>query len=221
MKVLLKRAAALLFSVVIILSIMPGSVSAQEMATVFELPKMSTGIMSSEVVSLREERVKHYDMGNGIFQAVAYSHPVHEKDSSGNWVDIDFGLKLSETKNERMYCNATAGTAFAEKYVPNQTVMELYSKGDSISMSLINASESVKTGRNASDAVVAEITNSNNSFKTFEEAKSAKFSSRVLYRDVLTGVDLEYIVDPGMVKENIIVKEKANDYQYKFSLNLI
>ena len=52
MKVLLKRAAALLFSVVIILSIMPGSVSAQEMATVFELPKMSTGIMSSEVLYL-------------------------------------------------------------------------------------------------------------------------------------------------------------------------
>lgn len=69
-------------------------------------------------------------------------------------------------------------------------------------------------------AVAAEVTNPENAFRTFEDAQNAVFSSSVLYEDVLPGVDLESIVDPGTVKENIIVKERAADYSYAFTLNL-
>lgn len=45
-------------------------------------------------------------------------------------------------------------------------------------------------------------------------------SSRVIYQDILDGVDLEYIVDSYDIKENIIVKEKNDNYRYTFTLKL-
>ena len=38
-----------------------------------------------EVTALRDESVKHFDMGDGTYQAVTYGYPVHRKDSSGKW----------------------------------------------------------------------------------------------------------------------------------------
>ena len=46
-------------------------------------------IKQSEIAELRTETTKHFDMGDGTYQAVTYSHPVHRKDASGQWQDID------------------------------------------------------------------------------------------------------------------------------------
>lgn len=46
-------------------------------------------LVLSEVVSRREENVKHFDLGHGRFQAVAYGNAVHRKDENGVWQDID------------------------------------------------------------------------------------------------------------------------------------
>lgn len=45
-----------------------------------------------EVVALRDESVKHFDMGDGTYQAVTYGYPVHRKDAIGKWQDIDNSL---------------------------------------------------------------------------------------------------------------------------------
>lgn len=37
----------------------------------------------NEVVSRREENVKHFYIGNGMYQAVTYGTAVHRKDSNG------------------------------------------------------------------------------------------------------------------------------------------
>ena len=59
-----------------------------------------------EVEDLREENVKHFDMGDGTYKAVVYSEPVHRKDSEGKWTDID--NTLSEVKENGMTNYATA-----------------------------------------------------------------------------------------------------------------
>lgn len=69
-----KRLFAALVCLAMTLTLMPTTAFAQE--------DVQT---SSEVVALREENVKHFDMGDGTYQAISYSHPVHEKDSNGNW----------------------------------------------------------------------------------------------------------------------------------------
>lgn len=42
-----------------------------------------------EDISKRDEKVKHFRMSDGSFMAVSYGTPVHFKDDSGNWQDIN------------------------------------------------------------------------------------------------------------------------------------
>jgi len=211
---------ALLLCMTMILGLMPGTANALELTTTDEGLSLSGDSGSSEVIALREENIKHFDMGNGTFQAIAYSHPVHKLDSDGNWQDIDFGMTLTGTRSNRVYANEEAGAAFAENYVANQPIMTLSDEENAISMSLISTNVNSAARLNTNTTIAAEVTNPQNSFQTIEDAKSADFSSKILYEEVLPGVDLEYIVDPGTVKENIIVNEKATAYQYSFALNL-
>lgn len=103
-----KSLLALLLCVVLIFGMMPVTAGAEN-------------DVSTEVVSLREENIKHFDMGDGTYQAVVYSHPVHELDSKGVWQDIDFGLSLDRTEKIATYMSKASGTAFAANYTENST----------------------------------------------------------------------------------------------------
>lgn len=211
-----KRIIALVLFIVLMFGLAPSTATALELTAL----ETESATDSSEVISLRDENIKHYNMGNGTLQAVAYSHPVHELDSKGNWQDIDFGLKLNETQSSDMYSNKAAGASFAANYTPSQPLMTLSSNDTSISMSLTTTSAGSVAHRSTTTAIAAKVTNPENNFRTIEDAKSATFSSKVLYEDVLPGVDLEYIVDPGTVKENIIVNNRTSHYEYVFMLDL-
>ena len=50
------------------------------------------------------------------------------------------------------------------------------------------------------------------------DAGKAKKESRVMLKGVKDNVDIEYIVDSEKVKENIIIKEKSEDYDFNFDL---
>lgn len=45
-------------------------------------------------------------------------------------------------------------------------------------------------------------------------------TSAVTYPDIFPGADLEYIVSPSKIKENIVVKEQSEAYTYRFDLAL-
>ena len=169
---------------------------------------------STEVTALREENVKHFDMGNGTYQAIVYSHPVHKKDSKGNWQDIDFGMRLTRSQGNSVYTSKTAGAAFAASYTANASIMTLTGEDSSISMSLVvpQLTAAKRT------AIAAKVTEPESRITTFEEAKNAKFSSSVLYEEVMPGVDLEYIAGIGTVKENIIVKAPMESYAFALEL---
>lgn len=173
----------------------------------------------AEVVSLREESVKHFDMGNGTYQAISYSHPVHELDSEGNWQDIDFSMHLTQTRGISTYTN-TAGTALAANYIANQPILSMSGEDTAIDMTFIYAKEGVAARAGTVTTAVAEVTQAETAIETYEDTQDINFSNTLYYKDVMPGVDLEYIVDPWNVKENIIVKEKALSYTYMFKLNL-
>lgn len=180
---------------------------------------------STEVVALREENVKHFDMGDGTYQAISYSHPVHEKDSNGNWQDIDFGMTRKQTRGVATYTNAASGTAFAATYTQNAPLVTLSGEGTSIAMTLApsgtNKNASAFTTQSIATANAnAQVSNPQSTIRTIEDAENAKFSSTIFYNDVMPNIDLEYIVDPGTVKENIIVKAPAEEYAYLFSMDL-
>ena len=86
MKKFIKITLSLALAVILLVTAMP--IYALEEVTV------------KEIEDLREENVKHFDMGDGTYKAVVYSEPVHRKDSEGKWTDID--NTLSEVKENGM-----------------------------------------------------------------------------------------------------------------------
>ena len=47
-----------------------------------------------------------------------------------------------------------------------------------------------------------------------------KLTSRVIYEEILPGVDLEYVAEGLNIKENLIVKERLSSYSWSFTMKL-
>ncbi len=164
-----------------------------------------------EAVERREETVKHFRMPDGSFVAVQYDLPVHQLDAQGDWQDIDNTLSADGSD----YATSNARVKFAKKITGNETLFTLHEGNHKITMSLVGARKKVQ----------GQVTNTQTEFGV--EATQLqkmmtldKLSSRILYADILDGVDLEYVVESRNVKENIIVKEKADEYAFSFEMKL-
>ncbi len=164
-----------------------------------------------EVTELREANVKHFALEDGTYTAVMYGSTVHTQDAEGNWQDID--NRLSDSGSE--FSTSNARIKFAKKITGNETLFTLHDGNRKITMSLNNAIKKT-TGT---------VTNHTTEFDS-EATQLQKLmtldnlSSEILYVDILDGVDLQYVVESLNVKENIIVKERQNSYQYTFSIEL-
>ncbi len=81
----------------------------------------------SEVISRREENVKHFDIGNGMYQAVTYGTAIHRKDSNGEWQDIDNRLLLDSKNN--IYSTADGRTQAAVSTGTNTPLISISENG--------------------------------------------------------------------------------------------
>ena len=66
----------------------------------FEWESEETIYAVNEIVSLREENVKHFSLPNGTYRAVAYDSAVHRLDENGKWQDIDNSLLAATEKGK-------------------------------------------------------------------------------------------------------------------------
>jgi hypothetical protein len=164
-----------------------------------------------EVIERREEAVKHFRDADGSYVAAQYNYPVHELDSNGKWQDID--NTLAESGSE--YATPNARVKFAKKITGNETLFTLHDGNRKITMSMTGANKKV----------AGQVTNTHTEFgedatKLQKMMALDKLSSRILYPEILDDVDLEYVVQPDSIKENIIVKEKGDEYRYSFEISL-
>ena len=164
-----------------------------------------------EEIGLREESVKHFRLEDGSYVAAQYSQQVHIKDADGKWQDID--NTLSDAGSD--FSTSNARVKFAKKTGGNSELFTLHDGNYKIKMALEGANKKVH----------GQVTNTNTEFDaTATELQKMmtldKLSSRILYPDILDGVDLEYVIDSMNIKENIIVKEKQTDYSYTFTISL-
>ncbi len=79
---------------------------------------MTGGI--TELVSLREENVKHFKMTDGTYRAVTYANEVHRKDAAGVWQEIDNRLIEKRENNVGLYGSSDGRVSFVRNFVPNQ-----------------------------------------------------------------------------------------------------
>ena len=153
-------------------------------------------------------------MSDGSFVLADYDKPVHFEDQDGKWTDYDNTLKYIEDDGFTGYENTVSDvlTRFAEA-ANGKGLVSLQSGKYAIGMLLKDAVAGSK----------AEITNTKETPEgnDIDSATTlTKYSSGITYEDIYENTDLQYILNGGNLKENIIVKERTGEYVYTFDLAL-
>ena len=212
-KKLFKRSLSFLLAVCILCSVLPSNILAtEETETVSESQAYSAEDVYpvGEITSLRDENVKHFQMSDGSVVAASYDVPIHTMED-GEWEDID--NSLSESGDELTTGNQRV--KFSKKINGSKKILTIHDGNKKIEISMADAI------KKTSGSIVNYDSESEENLTELQKmTKLDNISSSVIYEDILQGVDLEYIVISSTIKENIIVKEKSDTYEYEFSLKL-
>ena len=174
-----------------------------------------------EIPEMRDEFVKHFDNGNGTYEAISYGVAVHRKDENGEWRDIDNTLTLREVKGAERYASSDARVSFAPSLSQSGSIWTLSEKGYVVSLAFSDAD--LRSG------ATADVKNHASREEQIAAAKKADDRdalvrvdnhTTVLYPDVLPDVDLEYVLSGNDVKESILVKNVLDQYDFSFRLFL-
>ena len=171
-----------------------------------------------EDITLRGKYEKHFLMSDGSYQVALYNEPVH-KVESGEWVEIDNTLSLQTTSyGSAQYAtvNGLADVSFAQSFEDQLVTIQQGDYSVSWGVQAFSGSLSMNTTAELVQPVQAELVTSHLSDFSVEEQKTmaTKSSSTIQYRNALRqNVDLEYVVLPSRVKENIIL-QSAQDISY-------
>lgn len=164
-----------------------------------------------EEISLREGNVKHFRLEDGSYVAVQYPSLVHEQDEEGNWVDINNHLSLSGGE----YTNQDAKIKLVKKITGNGSIFTIHDGEQKIELSLLGAIKKTE------GIAINTKTEFDETATTLQKMMTLdNLSTRVVYADILEGVDLEYVIDGLHIKENLYIKEKRDTYSYTFVLKL-
>ena len=163
-----------------------------------------------EVEEKRDEHTKVYKKSDGTYTAVMTKEPLHYLDE-GVWKEINNSMILDGS----LYTNLSNlfNVELPENIDENK---ELTVEKDGYELSF-----SVDNIENSSAIVENNIVTSDTEIESANNAISQTQSS-IVYSDIADNTDLQYIVTPNSIKENIIVsnKESVKDtYTFTFETN--
>ncbi len=169
----------------------------------------------AEDTSLREETVKHFKKSDGTMMAVDYGMPVHYQED-GVWKDYDNSISQINDENGVYYKSNHAGT---EVLLPEQLNAE---RKVSICTGEYTLDIGLQTSNNfdTSQISTSSIISDENSGNSDEKINLNELTSGVRYNDILPDTDMEYILSPNQLKENIIIREKQQEYCYQYVLSV-
>ena len=177
----------------------------------------------AENISLRNEFEKHFLMSDGSYQVALYNEPIH-KVENGKWVEIDNTLHLQRITNgstQYITSDGLANVRFAEKFGDQLVTLQQGSYSLTWGLHAVSVGASKSAPEALTQSVPAEVIETDLSSFNEDEQKTlaAKSSSAIQYRNALApNVDLEYIVLPSRVKENIILQNENNISHYVVTL---
>lgn len=186
-------------------------------------PNTDTASIVSEDVSKRGMYEKHFLMSDGSYTVTAYDEPVHQF-VNGAWTEVDNTLQLTANADgvsQYKTVNGITEVSFATKFDSELITMR---QGDySLSWDITAVPENSNHISNTVTAtkVDAQIIPLDLTGMSEEEVKTVatKATSTVRYNDALgQGVDVEYIVTPSKVKENIILDSPKDFAGYLITL---
>jgi len=172
-----------------------------EVSCLFELPDK------------RDALTKHYYMSDGSYRAVVYDNPVHYLDEAEVWQEIDNTISEQYSLfSGRTIAGGRGGfsATFADRA---DGLLTLTYGGYTLSFAPEGAARQ-------SRAAVAELARTSGTDRSLEAVSTLDhLTGRVRYPDALPGADLEYVLQGNRFLENIIVKERAEHYAYRFTLH--
>ena len=235
----LSCAIACLLVMILVITSLPGTVLAitvesSETVTVngeeyvpqiFEWESEEMIYAVNEIVSLREENVKHFSLPNGTYRAVAYDSAVHRLDENGKWQDIDNSLTAATEKGKPVLKTSDGRITVPATFTASEPVLSLWEDGIGIAMYFVSGrTASVEANHHlTASASAASVQNAPKralGFDTVEEAIAVDNKTSVTYEDVLPETDLQYELRGNDVKENIIIGAPSALYEYTFLLRL-
>lgn len=182
-----------------------------------------------EDVSLRGEYEKHFLMSDGSYQVALYNEPVHKRED-GEWIEIDNTLAIqtaADGTTQYATVDGLADVGFSQTYGDQLVTMQQGDYSVSWGVEAVSGNTSIMASGSATlsaeleqpivvEPIEAELIAADLSTYSSEEQKTlaVKSSSAIQYSDALgQDVDLEYIVLPSRIKENIIL-QSAQDISY-------
>lgn len=171
----------------------------------------------SEDVSSRGRYEKHFLMSDGTYQAVSYNEPVH-KLVDGEWEEIDNSLSLQlDEKGTARYAtvDGEVDVSFAQSFQNKLVTMKDEDCSISWGIQPVSTSTSVMETQTSllPNAEIVPVSASNDT--ETQKLSATKAVSKIKYSNALKqGVDVEYIVLPSQVKENIILQSPTNITSY-------
>ena len=189
-----------------------------------------------EEINKREESSKTFLCEDGSYIAVTYSEPVHFKNGE-MWKEIDNSLILD---NDNKYKPRASGytielpdelsdssniVAKNDKYSLSFSVNPIKSESffssqaqrtsvKDLASSVIYSDSNYDENPSSDDPDIIAVEKYNKAVTTVKNQKDA-----LVYKDVFPGVDFEYIVSSGALKENIVVNEPKQEYKYSFDVD--
>lgn len=192
----------------------------KEINSKLELAKESDDLVF-EIEAMREENVKHFYLGDGSFQAVAYGDAVHRKDVTGKWQDIDNSLVLQTVKNTKRYSVQNSRVTFADTFSPLSNILTLSENGYSVSFSLKSKEKTTNSLAKVSNHKARNLQiEQNNKVSKIDSLRNINNTSSIKYENIQNSVDLEYVLTSNTIKENIIIKEPLKNYSFTFVLEV-
>ncbi len=149
-----------------------------------------------EVEEKRDEFTKVYKKTDGSYTAIVSKEPLHYLDN-GVWEEIDNSL----SSDGNTFTNASnIFNAIFPKSLDDDAQISIENGESGIAFYVNNISESNGVVENA-------IGKSDTQIDTVDNA-IANTQSSITYEDVETNTDIQYIVTPNSIKENVIVSDK-------------
>lgn len=183
-------------------------VIAEEMEASIEIeaaPKKAARV--NEIPELRGENRKVFRMSDGTEQAVFYAEPIHVfDDETQRFEPMDTAL----AEKENAFVSGKNG--FTAEFSKDKSNDELFNIADGAHRITVL---SKKIGKHRQTAAVANLMKATADDSTMT---SDQIADKVLFEKAEEGADFTYSLTGSGVKEDIVIKEKADVYRYSFLL---
>jgi len=185
-----------------------------------------------EDVLKREECAKHFCMSDGTYKAFYYGTPVHyfnentqtlesidntleHASDSGQEDDFDGYINKAHDLKVKFAKSINSKNTMSVQKGEHKLIWKLLGKTDTN-----NRSNFEKLNHSEAQVIKAISELEANSEQDNPHYYTQNLTSEIRYNEFIKDVDLQYILNGNGVKENIIVKERLDNYEFAFKLKV-